>query len=166
MRIIRTSGLRANPPGQAIRDIGHITRRRTSMLGEIAALRNVATVVAPHRLVRIAIRIQIVHQPPPVLRALCSILDHLKDGQATVFRIVRVAIVRLHQAWIPRSAGRCSGWVQRAAVGLLDDGCENDAVIDERSVGAVLDGVVDVLNHLGGVVVAVFEPTAGVLEGV
>lgn len=55
---------------------------------------------------------------------------------------------------------------QGAAVCFLDDGREDDAVVYEGSVGTVLDGVVDVLDYLGGVVVASFQPAAGVFEGV
>lgn len=39
-------------------------------------------------------------------------------------------------------------------------------MVNKRGVGAVLDGVVDVLDHFGGVVVASVEPAAGLLERV
>ena len=55
---------------------------------------------------------------------------------------------------------------QWAAVGFLDDRCEDYPVIDQRCIRSVLDGVVDVLDDFGRVVVASVEPAARVLESV
>ena len=83
-----------------------------------------------------------------------------------MFGVVFVPVVRLHEAWVARSARtRCVAY-EGAAVCFLDHGCEDDALIDERGIGTVLDRVVHVLDHFGGVVVAAVEPAAGLLEGV
>jgi len=83
-----------------------------------------------------------------------------------VFGIILVAVVGLHEARVARAAGRSSVRYERAAVRFLDDGSEDDAVVDEGSVGAVLDGVVDVLDDLRRVVGATAQPATGVFESV
>lgn len=62
---------------------------------------------------------------------LCTILDHLKDGEAAVFGVVLMPVVRLHQAWVSCAARRGGGWVQRAAISLLYYGAEDDAMVNE-----------------------------------
>lgn len=77
-----------------------------------------------------------------------------------------MSVVRLHEARVQRASRRGRRWTQRAPIRLLDDSGENDAMIDERSVRPVLDRVVDILDHLGRVVVASLQPPARTLERV
>lgn len=57
-------------------------------------------------------------------------------------------------------------WDAYAAVRLLQNEGKDESVVNEGGVGAVLDGIVDVLNFLSRIVFSIVQPATGLLDRV
>jgi len=93
------------PPGQPIRNVGNVTSRRTGRFAEVSRRRKVATVVVPRSTVGIAVIVETLDQSSSGLSALRAVLDHVVDGLVRVTRVVRRAVVGLHETWVGDGVG-------------------------------------------------------------
>ena len=100
-----------------------------------------------------------------MLSALRAVLNHLEDGKLGIRRVVGMPVMRLHEAWIPHTTAGLSVAHTNAAVGFLQNDSENEPVVNQRNSRTVLDRIVDILDHLRRIVRPLFQPAAGLLEG-
>jgi len=155
--------LKFHPPRQPIRHITSITMRRPA-LPQIPTLMDTPRIIDPRRAIeRTHITplglIDTLRQPIPPIRPSHALLDHLRDhvcrawvlnaGLIDAVVAARGAVVVLHHPRVGHAV--VGGRGADAAAGFLHYDCEDEAVIDEGSLGYCLDGGVDVCGFVFGV---------------
>jgi len=164
-RITRARRRRIRPPSQPVRQIRNITRRRTRRLAQVPSLGDKTTIVAARRRVGAVVVDEILHKAVAGGGALRAVLDHVPDGLIGVLSVEFGAVVGLHDAWVGDAvvggfyAGTAGGLgyvsmllVRSLCVGdtyLLQDCGKDEPVVHEGCGCAVLDCVVNGLDHFG-----------------
>jgi hypothetical protein len=152
-----TAVLSTHPSRQAICNVTGITMRRNSIL-QIPRAVDATTIVEPCCSIKVRLRspaalVDTLRQTISIRCPSCPISNHLSDGRIRARGVnlageVRIAgpgaVVILHQAWVADAIVGSRN--SNAAAGLLDDSCEDKAVVDSRLGGNGFNCVPDGAN--------------------
>jgi hypothetical protein len=141
--ISAASLISADPASHPVGNVPDIRRSGSKSVVQIVPI-NAPRVVVPRSLVDVAVDVNALRDAVARRRALGPVHDHLHDAGLGVVGVVGAPGVALHQArvGVGALARRGGGADPDAANGLLHDGGEDVAMVDERGLGDLLDGAV------------------------